>query len=102
MKHSRLGSVRACLAATVAAALPLLAACEGPSSPPTAPVTQATPPPVASTPEPVEVYGCGPLRFDGPTCQPASGLLTRAWRAAIASLRGLRMPVRSPFGPAIA
>lgn len=50
----------------------------------------------------LEVYGCGPLRFDGPQSEPTPVLLRRAWQAGIATLRRLRIPVRSPFGSAIA
>lgn len=49
----------------------------------------------------LEVYGCGPLRFDGPKCELAPAVLTRAWQAGIARLRGLRIPARSQFGSAI-
>ena len=49
----------------------------------------------------LEVYGCGPLRFDGPKCEPAPAAVTRAWRAGIARLRWLRIPARSQFGSAI-
>lgn len=49
----------------------------------------------------LEVYGCGPLRFDGPTCEPAPALLSRAWRAGIAGVRRLRMPSRWLSGPAL-
>jgi len=49
----------------------------------------------------LEVYGCGPLGFDAPSCEPAPALLTRAWQAWIARLRWLRLPARSQFGSAI-
>lgn len=49
----------------------------------------------------LEVYGCGPLRFDGPKCEPAPAVLTGAWQAGIARLRWLRIPARSQFGSAI-
>lgn len=50
----------------------------------------------------LEVYGCGPLRFDAPSCEPAPALFTRAWRAAIARLRGLWVSDRLSSGPAFA
>lgn len=50
----------------------------------------------------LEVYGCGPLRFDGPKCGPAGSLLARAWQMGHSKLRRLWIPVRSPFGTAIA
>ncbi len=49
----------------------------------------------------LEVCGCGPLQFDGPTCAPAPAVLTRAWQAGIARLRWLRIPARSQLGSAI-
>lgn len=49
----------------------------------------------------LEVYGCGPLRFDAPSCEPAPARPRRAWQAVIARVRGLRIPARSKFGSAI-
>lgn len=50
----------------------------------------------------LEVYGCGPLRFEAPSCEPAPTLLTRACRAAIARLRRLWASDPLSSGPAFA
>lgn len=50
----------------------------------------------------LEVYGCGPLQVDGPTCEPAPVAIARAWQAGIAGLRRLRTAARSELGSVIA
>jgi hypothetical protein len=77
------GSIRAGLAAA-AAALAVVAACDSQSTP-VAPVTQPTPTPVAATPEPVEVYGCGLPRGTGlgRSCPRAAPQFMDAVNAAI-------------------
>jgi hypothetical protein len=50
----------------------------------------------------LEVYGCGPLRFDWPRSEPARLALARSWDALVVRLRSLRTPVRSQHRPALA